>query len=94
MKKLILLLALLPSIALAQVAIPRSFMTICADTQGIVNSMSNKFGEKPGFIGVTKDNDVVSVWENKETGTFTIITTSPDGSISCILSTGDVPQKS
>lgn len=93
MKKLILLLALLPSFALAQVAIPRTFVTICADTQSFVDTMRN-YGEKPTFIGVGKENDVVSVWENKETGTFTIITTSSDGSVSCVLSTGDVPQKS
>jgi hypothetical protein len=94
MKKLILLLALMPSFALAQVVIPRSFMTVCSDTQSVVNVMVDKYGEKPGFIGVTKDEEIVSVWENKETGTFTIITTSVDGSISCILSTGDVPPKS
>lgn len=93
MKKLILLLALLPSVALAQVAIPRTFVTICADTQSFVDTMRN-YGEKPTFIGVGKENDVVSVWENKETGTFTIITTSSDGSVSCVLSAGEVPQKS
>lgn len=93
MKKLILLLALMPSFALAQVVMPRTFVTICADTQSIVDTMSN-YGEKPSFIGVGKDNDVVSVWDNKETGTFTIITTSSDGSVSCVLSAGEVPRKS
>ena len=93
MKKLILLLVLLPSFALAQVAIPRTFVTVCADTKSFVDTMRN-YGEKPTFIGIGPENDVVSVWENKETRTFTIITTSPDGSVSCVLSAGEVPQKS
>lgn len=94
MKKLILLLALLPSVAMAQNAIPRTFMTVCSDTQSILNVIVGKYQEKTKFVGVAKDEDVVSVWVNDETGSFTIITTSSDGSVSCVLSTGDVPQKS
>ncbi len=94
MKKLILLLALLPSVAMAQTVVPRTFVTFCSDTQSVINVIVGKYAEKTKFVGVGNEDDVVSVWVNDDTGTFTIITTLPNGEVSCVLSAGDVPKKS
>lgn len=94
MKNLILLLALLPSVAMAQTVIPRTVVIFCSDTHSVINVITGKYAEKTKFVGIGNEDDVVSVWANDDTGTFTIITTLPNGEISCVLSTGDVPKKS
>lgn len=62
----------------------------CAQRDLIVERLKSKFSESfagGGLQSTRTAHSVVEVWASKETGTFTVILTTPEG-LACIVATG------
>jgi hypothetical protein len=80
MKKLILPLILLAAPAFAQ--------QNCASRDAIVDMLANRYGETRQSIGLGGGYQVVETFANLETGTWTIVITSPNGE-TCAVAAGE-----
>lgn len=78
MKLLALLLAIVPSGVMAQ---------NCAPRPDVVDMLTNRYGEVPLSRGLAQPG-IVETWGNRETGTFTITVTLPNG-MTCMVASGD-----
>ena len=77
------------SISLAVASLP-AFAGNCAKRDMIVERLKSKYSESfagGGLQASRTKNSVVEVWASKETGTFTVILTTPEG-LACIVATG------
>lgn len=59
----------------------------CADRSIITRSLQENYGEEFAGGGLRNSTSIYEVWENEETGTWTILMTKPDGS-SCVMAAG------
>ena len=62
----------------------------CADRETVVKRLSTHYDEQPAAAGLQTEDDkqaLVEVWSSRETGTFTVMMTMPDG-MTCIVATG------
>lgn len=77
------------SISLIMASLP-AFAANCAKRDRVVERLKTKYSESfagGGLQASQTQNSVVEVWASKETGTFTVILTTPEG-LSCIVATG------
>lgn len=69
---------------------PPAFASNCATRDTVVTRLQTKFSENltaAGLQGTQALQTVVEVWASEDTGTFTVIVTSPHG-ISCVVAMG------
>ena len=59
----------------------------CGPRKIIVEQLKQKFKERSGGMGLS-NGVLFEIWSAPETGTFTILTTTPQN-ISCIMATGN-----
>lgn len=62
----------------------------CAERDHVVERLETLYEELPAGSGLEARQDrqaLVEVWASRETGTFTVMLTTPDG-VSCVLATG------
>ncbi|MGK7650964.1 hypothetical protein ACSQ76_00545 [Roseovarius sp. B08] len=62
----------------------------CADRETVVERLAAHYDEQPTAAGLQTADDkqaLVEVWSSRETGTFTVMMTMPDGK-TCIMATG------
>ncbi|TNE46863.1 MAG: hypothetical protein EP341_09585 [Sphingomonadales bacterium] len=59
----------------------------CATTLQVHDILTSKYGEAPIARGLDSRGNMIEWWGNAETGSWTVIGTSPDGT-SCILGQG------
>ncbi|QFT94947.1 hypothetical protein FIU86_19010 [Roseovarius sp. THAF9] len=62
----------------------------CADRETVVERLAVHYDEQPTAAGLQTTEDkqaLVEVWSSRETGTFTVMMTMPDG-MTCIVATG------
>jgi hypothetical protein len=62
----------------------------CAQRDQVVERLAAHYKEQPSGRGLQAREDrqeLVEVWASRETGTFTVMLTTPDG-MSCVLATG------
>jgi len=59
----------------------------CAQREQIVERLQSKYGETRQRMGLDNSNRIVEVFASDETGTWTILVTSPSG-MSCLLAHG------
>ncbi len=74
-------------LALTACAPAHAQVQACAPNSVFVTTMADAYGETRHMFGVVSDTQVVQVFANPETGTWTIAVTSPDGT-TCIASSG------
>jgi hypothetical protein len=92
MEKLLKVLLFLPITVFAQETPTGVWLQhACADTKYTFEQLENKYGETPVIKSVMPDNSnmVISVWHNKDTRTVTIIQTSINQNLSCVLAIGE-----
>lgn len=97
MKKLIALLAIVPSFAMAQdFSYQGSIEILCIPTEYAFNYTREQYKEKLTFVGIGTYDDQgdVSLWINEEKGTYTLMSTSKDKKVSCVLNSGKILPKS
>lgn len=62
----------------------------CASRAAVVERLQTKHAEElamAGLQGTAETGAMVEVWASRETGTFTVLVTQPNG-ITCIVATG------
>jgi len=79
------LLALILSAAFAAPASAQA--QPCADRTDITDRLLNGYGEKFVGGGLRNANSIYEVWQSEESGTWTILLTTPDGK-SCVMAAG------
>jgi hypothetical protein len=92
MEKLLKILAFLPAVAAAQETPNGVWLQhACADTKYTFEQLDKKYGESPILRSIMPDNEnmVISVWHNKDARTITIIQTSLNQNLSCVLGIGE-----
>jgi hypothetical protein len=82
----LLALGLLPSTALAQPngGDPRP---PCADYREVQRQLAASYGEAPVATGLRSNGELLQVFASPESGTWTIVSTTPQGT-ACVLAAG------
>jgi len=60
---------------------------ICGERDAVIANLGNKYGEARRGVGVN-GSSIVEVWASEATGSWTIISTYPNG-VSCVMAVGD-----
>lgn len=60
---------------------------LCASHSAFVQSLADSYGEARHMFGVVNETQVIEVFANGRTGTWTLLVTGPDGT-SCMASSG------
>ncbi len=61
---------------------------VCGDREELVSRLETAYFEEQVAMGLDGNGRVVELYVSKETGTFSIIQTTPTG-ISCLMTAGD-----
>lgn len=69
------------------IATPTLAQQNCGARDQILGRLESKYGESRQSIGLVPDNGVVEVYASKETGTWTILLTQPNG-MTCLIASG------
>lgn len=87
MKKLLLSLLLLPTLANSSEILTSEMY--CDDTKMIVKELTNKYHEEPFLVGQANDvaGSVMTFWMNPLTKSWTIVATK--GDLSCLVGVGE-----
>lgn len=60
----------------------------CGSREEMTERLKRTFGEAQTGLGLVSAASVIEVWSSKETGTWTILMTDPDGQ-SCLVAAGE-----
>ena len=60
----------------------------CGSREQGVTDLANRFGERQVAIGLSQRGAIFEVWANVETGTFTVLHSTPDGQ-ACMVDAGE-----
>jgi hypothetical protein len=66
--------------------------TECAERRTIVEMLNSQYDETARAIGVISEEVVLEVFVSKESGTWTVLVTDPQG-LSCVLAAGQAWQE-
>jgi hypothetical protein len=83
------LLAALGLAAAAPVAQADVRTSPCAERAKVIERLEQRFGEVRQAVGLNRSNAVVEVFASAETGTWTILVTTPNG-VSCLIASGEL----
>jgi len=72
--------------ALSGPAEPQGAQT-CAPRDHVVLRLEQKYGETARILGLTSDGSLLEVWASYQTGSWTVVVTTPSG-VSCLLAAG------
>ncbi|MBM9594813.1 hypothetical protein JM664_09900 [Rhodobacteraceae bacterium MCCB 386] len=61
--------------------------TTCAPREIVLQKLSDRWGEIRQSVGLGRGNRIVEVFASGDTGTWTILATSPSG-LSCVVAVG------
>lgn len=60
----------------------------CADHSQIIVRLAERYGETRQGVGLGQNNSIVEIYASRDTGTWTILVTMPDG-IACLVASGE-----
>ena len=81
--------ALLPNITTAQEPIGAVPFYVCGQTQGIFETLAERYGESRQFCGTSSTIHLDCHWRNAETGTWSNTRTNIQQDMTCILTSGN-----
>ncbi len=61
----------------------------CAERTQVIERLAEKYGETLQSAGMHSNNGLLEVYASEDTGTWTILVTSPDGT-SCLIAAGQM----
>ena len=70
-----------------QTPLPQTPSSQCAPRADVLQALGSKYGEARRAIGIAGQTNVMELFANPETGTWTITATAPNGSM-CLLASG------
>lgn len=68
-----------------------AYMTVatnCASRDAVRQLLQGRYGEKPIAEAVDSNGNVMQIFANPRTQTYTIVVTAPDG-LACMINSGD-----
>src|SRR4030042_2066781 len=68
-------------------AVPATAQAPCGPTAAIHEFLTVQFGEVLQAVGISEGANLVEVWANLETRSWTLVMSSPDG-VSCVFESG------
>ncbi len=89
--------ALMPALVLATVAgivlpaAPAGAQMVCGKRADMIRQLSEKYGETRRSMGLAEGRGVVELYASEETGSWTILITSPQGT-ACMIAAGQAFQ--
>lgn len=63
----------------------------CGQRDNIVSQLEERYGESRRSMGLQQGRGIVEVWASDETGTWTIVITTPQG-LTCLMAAGEAFQ--
>ncbi len=81
----------LAAFAIAEPAAAQTATNNCADHENVVQRLAANYGETRKSIALSANNAVVEVFASTETGTWTLVVTTPGGP-SCLIASGEAYQ--
>lgn len=60
----------------------------CGSRDALIAKLGEKYGEVRRGGGLTGTTAIFEIWASDQTGTWTILKTTPDG-LSCVMAVGD-----
>lgn len=88
MKKLLAALLVVSVPAFSQETFQKGNLPIICQSTAFVSKAIAGYKEEVIWASKEDDGITVSLWQNKTTQSFTVVKTSPDGRVSCIISSG------
>jgi hypothetical protein len=88
MHKILFTLLLLPALAAAEL-VEKEMTVSCGDSAAIVAAIKT-FSEVPVWIAKENNGYTISLWQNVDKKTFTMLKTDPNGKNSCVISVGSL----
>jgi len=88
MYKILFTLLLLPALAAAEL-VEKEMTVLCGDSAAIVAAIKT-YSETPVWIAKENTGHTVSLWQNSDKKTFTMLKTDSTGKISCVISVGSL----
>jgi len=85
----VLMLAILSGISLAPA--PAAAQFACGKRADIIRQLGEKYGETRRSLGLAQGRGVVELYASEETGSWTILLTSPQG-LTCLIAAGEAFQ--
>lgn len=82
MERIAIALALIGAASVAQ-----ADQRPCAAHEKIVEALSSQYGEAAHAMGLSQDDTVMELYASKDTGTWTLTVTLPNG-MTCLVATG------
>ncbi len=67
---------------------PAAQAATCADRSEVVSALSDRFGEALYGNAVSNTGDVLEIYSNSASETWTILVTLPDRGLSCLVAAG------
>lgn len=61
----------------------------CVETAKIAPLLSQHFGEEAAFVGVLPNDNVIEVFSNAATQSWTVAVSVPQSAVSCVVATGN-----
>jgi len=62
--------------------------SVCTERDSMISKLKKTYGETERGMGLSGSKAMIELWSSEETGTFTIVMTSPDG-MSCVVAAGN-----
>ena len=90
-------LVALPALSAAMLAGPAlaqdrgTPLSTCGDQEHVASYLRDNFNEVPVSLGLQADGRMLQVFASEESGTWTMVTTSPNGT-TCIIGAGEAWQ--
>lgn len=61
----------------------------CYPRDVVLENLQGQFGESVQSLGIAANGTILEMFANVETGTWTAVVTAPDGSVSCLVASGE-----
>ena len=88
MYKILFTLFLVPLVASAGL-VEKEMTILCGDSSTIITEIKT-YNETPIWIAKEASGYTISLWQNKDKKTFTMLKTDPTGKSSCVVSVGSL----
>ena len=88
MHKILSVLLLLPMVTTAEL-VEKEMTISCGDSAATIAAIKT-YNESPVWLAKESTGYTVSLWQNKDKKTFTMLKTDPTGKNSCIISVGSL----
>lgn len=73
--------------------VPAASAATCADRTQVVEALSERFGEDLYGNAVSNSGEVLEIYSNANSDTWTILVTLPDRGLSCLVASGTGNQR-